>query len=84
MWLDLAVPELESMTRDELVVLARGQAVRLDELGVVIARQDAQIAAMATQLADLMDKFERQAQELAKLQRKHSARVRWVIVLGVR
>ncbi|MGW1616946.1 DUF6444 domain-containing protein [Streptomyces sp. NPDC002285] len=66
------MPELESMTRDELLVLARGQAARLDELAVVIARQDAQVTAMVTQLADLMDKFERQAQELAKLQHLHS------------
>ncbi|MFI5635616.1 hypothetical protein ACIA8E_41110 [Streptomyces sp. NPDC051664] len=66
------MPELESMTRDELVVFARGQAVRLDELAVVIGRQDAQISAMATQLADVTNKFERQAQELAKLQHLHS------------
>jgi len=43
------------MTRDERVVLARGQAVRLGEPGVVIALRDAQIVAMATQLADWMD-----------------------------
>ena len=66
------MPELESMTRDELVVLARGQATRLDEQMAVIARQDAQIAVMATQLADLMGKFEQQVQELAKLQHLHS------------
>ncbi|MFF8190045.1 hypothetical protein ACF05L_03985 [Streptomyces bobili] len=42
------------MTRDERVALARGLAVRLAEPGVVIALRDAQIAAMATQLADWM------------------------------
>jgi transposase len=58
---DVGVPELESMSRDELVVLARSQADR-------IARQDAQITVMATQFAELTDKFEQQALELAKLQ----------------
>ncbi|PJM93902.1 hypothetical protein CG719_20640 [Streptomyces sp. CB01373] len=38
---------------------------------MVIARRDAQIAAMAMQLADCMDTFKRQARELAKLQHLH-------------
>jgi transposase len=52
--LDHPVSDLESLSRDELIALAR--------------RQDAQIAVMAGQLADLMEKFEQQAAELAKLQ----------------
>ena len=46
--------DLESLSREELIVLAR--------------RQDAQITTMATQLAVLMEKFELQAAELARLQ----------------
>ncbi|MFI5799877.1 hypothetical protein [Streptomyces sp. NPDC051677] len=46
--------DLESLSREELIVLAR--------------RQDAQITTLATQLAELMGKFEQQAAELAKLQ----------------
>ncbi|MFB7455219.1 hypothetical protein [Streptomyces sp. NPDC056188] len=49
----------------------RDRAVQLGEPAVVIARRDAQIAAMAMQLADCMDTFERQARELAKLQHLH-------------
>lgn len=52
--------ELESLSHGELVVLAREQAA-------VIARQDAQITALATQLAVLMEKFEAQGAELDKL-----------------
>jgi transposase len=51
--LDLAVSDLESLSREELVVLAR--------------RQDAQITALAVQLATLMEKFEQQATELARV-----------------
>ncbi|MER5359655.1 hypothetical protein [Streptomyces sp. NPDC002785] len=46
--------DLESLSREELIVLAR--------------LQDAQITAMATQLAALMEKFEQQAAESARLQ----------------
>jgi transposase len=66
-WLDQAVPDLESLSRGELVELARAQAIRIDEQAVVIARQNAQITVLFTQLADLMDKFEQQTGELAKL-----------------
>ncbi len=55
------MPELESLSRDELLVLAREQAV-------VIARQDAQITAMAGQLDELMARFEETAEKLAKLE----------------
>ncbi|MEU3343350.1 IS66 family transposase, partial [Streptomyces sp. NPDC006668] len=54
------MPDLESLSREELVELAGRQAA-------VIARQDAQISAMAVQLASLMEKFEEQAAELARL-----------------
>ena len=55
------MPELESLSRDELIVLAREQAA-------VIARQDARIAAMAGQLDELMARFEETAEKLAKLE----------------
>lgn len=65
---------LESLSRGELEDLARRQDARIveptaqaDAHVVVIARQDAQIAVTATQLAELMEKFEQQGQELAKL-----------------
>jgi transposase len=61
MWWDHGVPELESMSREELIVLARRQTE-------VIARQDVQITALAGQLADLMNKSEAQAEKLAKLE----------------
>jgi hypothetical protein len=51
--LDLVVSDLESLSREELIALVR--------------RQDAQITAMAAQLAVLMEKFEQQAEELARL-----------------
>jgi transposase len=54
MWLDHGVPDLESMTRDELIAHAR--------------RQDAQITALATQLADVTERFEQAAEKLAKLE----------------
>ncbi len=60
MWLDHAVPELESLSHGELVVLAREQAA-------VIERQDAQITALASQHAALMENFETQAAELERL-----------------
>jgi transposase len=53
-WLDLAVSDLESLSREELIALAQ--------------RQDAQITLLATQLAELMEKFEQQVVELARLQ----------------
>ncbi|MFD0508105.1 DUF6444 domain-containing protein [Streptomyces chiangmaiensis] len=46
--------DLESLSREELIALAQ--------------RQDAQITLLATQLAELMEKFEQQAAELARLQ----------------
>lgn len=48
------------MSREELITLVRQQAE-------VIARQDAQIAVLAGQLAALMEKFEQQEAELARL-----------------
>jgi hypothetical protein len=51
--------ELESLSRDELIMLAREQAA-------VIARQDAQIAVLSTQLTDVMDRFEQTAEKLAR------------------
>jgi transposase len=65
--LDLVVSDLESLSHGELVALARAQAVRIDAQAAVIARQDAQITALSTQLAELMEKFEQQAEELARL-----------------
>jgi len=53
LWLDLAVSDLEALSREELIALAR--------------RQDAQITTLATQLAELMGKFEEQAAELERL-----------------
>jgi hypothetical protein len=58
--LDHLVPELESLSHGELVVLAREQAV-------VIERQDAQIAGLGTQLAVLLENFETQAAEVERL-----------------
>ncbi|MFE7753402.1 IS66 family transposase, partial [Streptomyces sp. NPDC057428] len=52
--------DLELLPHGELVALARAQAA-------VIARQDAQIATLAAQLAGLMEKFEEQAAELDRL-----------------
>jgi hypothetical protein len=49
------------MSRDELIALTRYQAE-------VISRQNAQITVLATQLTELMEKFEQQAAELARLQ----------------
>lgn len=46
--------DLESLSREELIVLAR--------------RQDAQITTLAMQLATLVEKFEQQAAELARMQ----------------
>lgn len=46
--------DLESLSREELIVLAR--------------RQDAQITTLAMQLATLMEKFEKQVAELARVQ----------------
>jgi transposase len=56
-----AVSELESLSRDELLVLARGQAA-------TIARQDAQISSMAVRLDELMARFEETAGRLVKLE----------------
>jgi len=52
--LDLAVSDLESLPREELIALAQ--------------RQNSQIMTMASQLAVVMEKFEEQAAELARLQ----------------
>jgi transposase len=52
--LDLTMSDLESLSRDELIALA--------------LRQEAQITTLATQLSAVMEKFEQQAAELAKLQ----------------
>jgi transposase len=54
MWLDHSVPELESMSREELIAHAR--------------RQDAQITTLATQLADITDRLEQALEKLAKLE----------------
>lgn len=59
-WLDHGMTGLESLSREELVGLAGQRAV-------VIARQDLQIAALAGQLSQLMEKFEGQAKELERL-----------------
>jgi hypothetical protein len=67
-WLDLGVSELESMLRDELIVLARGQADRLDAQAKVVARQDAQITAMAGQIDELMSRLEATTDKLARLE----------------
>jgi uncharacterized coiled-coil protein SlyX len=61
------VPDLESLSQGELVEFARTQAIRIDEQAAVIARQNAQITVLSTQLADLMDMLEQQTGELAKL-----------------
>jgi transposase len=66
-WFDLSVSELESLSRGELVVLVREQAAQIDAQAAVIGRQDAQITALATQLATLMENFETQAAELERL-----------------
>jgi hypothetical protein len=78
-WFDLAVHDLESLSRGELVQLARQQGTRIVELtaqvevqAAVIARQDAQIATLAAQLTELMEGFEQQGLELAKLRHLHS------------
>ncbi|MET8538998.1 transposase, partial [Streptomyces sp. NPDC005065] len=62
------MPDLESLSRGELVVLAREQAVRISEQDAVIERQNAQIASMARQIADLMDRLEQTAEKLARLE----------------
>jgi transposase len=59
--LDHRVSELESMSRAELIELARRQ-------GEVIARQDAQITTLSTQLAELMDRFEDVSAKLARVE----------------
>ena len=61
MWLDLGVPEPESMSRAELIAVVHRQAE-------VIARQDAQITLLSTQLADVMDRFEEVSAKLARVE----------------
>jgi transposase len=68
LWLDHRVSELESMSRVELIELARCQDVRIAEQRDTIARQDAQITALSTQLADLMDRFEEVSAQLARVE----------------
>ncbi|MBS2967072.1 IS66 family transposase [Actinocrinis puniceicyclus] len=58
--MDLLVPDPQSLSREELIALVADQ-------DAVIARQDAQITAMAGQLAGVLEKFEEQAGELEKL-----------------
>ncbi|TFV33964.1 hypothetical protein E4K10_42820 [Streptomyces sp. T1317-0309] len=60
-WLDHGVPDPESMSREALIALTRHQAE-------VIARQDAQITVMATQLADVSERLEQTLEKLAKLE----------------
>ena len=67
-WLDHGVSELESMSRDALIELARRQAARIVEQDVVIARQEARITALATQLSDVMDRFEEVSAKLARVE----------------
>jgi transposase len=67
-WLDRGVSELESMSRDELIGLAQWQAARIAEQDVVIARQDARITALATQLSDVMNRFEEVSAKLARVE----------------
>ncbi|MGY4963877.1 IS66 family transposase [Streptomyces sp. 900105245] len=54
MWLDLAVSDLESLSREELIALAR--------------RQDAQITLLATRLADVSERLEQALKRLAELE----------------
>lgn len=61
MWLDHGVPEPESMSREALIALTRRQAE-------VIARQDAQITMLATQLADVSERLEQALKRLAELE----------------
>jgi len=68
LWLDHRVSERESMSRVELIELARCQDVRIAERTETIARQDAQITALSTQLADLMDRFEEVSAKLARVE----------------
>ena len=44
MWLDLAVSDLESLSRDELIVLARRQDAQIVELTATLKAQQTQIA----------------------------------------
>lgn len=68
MWLDLAVSDLESLSRDELIALARRQDAQIVELTATVKAQQAQIAMLSAQLAEMMEKFEQQSAELARLQ----------------
>jgi len=56
------------MSRDELVVLAADQGEQIREQAAVIDRQSEQIAVMATQLAELDERFEQAAAKLARLE----------------
>jgi hypothetical protein len=60
MWLDLRMPDLSSLSREDLVALAERQAG-------VIERQAAQITVMAGQISSLVEQGEAQAGQLEKL-----------------
>jgi hypothetical protein len=66
--LDLPVPGLEEMSRDELLVVVGRQAGQLAEQAEQIAARDRQIAGMAGQLAELLEANEALAAKLARLE----------------
>lgn len=68
LWLDHRVSELESMSRVELIKVVRYQDIRIAEQTETVARQSAQITALSTQLAYLMDRFEEVSAKLARVE----------------
>jgi transposase len=62
------VPELESLSRGELIVLARRQQARIAEQDATIVRQQAQIVSLTGQLAEMTQQFELIERKLARLE----------------
>lgn len=65
---DHGVPALEGLSRDQLIELVVERDARIAEQAERIARQDRQITAMATQIADLVEANEALAGKLARLE----------------
>jgi hypothetical protein len=72
MWFDLGVPDLESLSREELVELAGNQGARIAELTArvdsqagVIARQDTQIAELTARVHSQVEVIARQDTQIA-------------------
>ena len=65
---DHRVPALEELSRDQLITLVVERDARIARQAERITRQDGQISAMATQIADLVEANETLAGKLARLE----------------